>query len=414
MDIALRVAARKLYGDAIVDPKSSFELFRHEITKFCIYEEQAEKDLRVLGEILDAFKAGKTEVIPDLQRRLDATAQGRKQALYDIKYGYWFQKGKQAAWPLFLAILQQYVLPPQLRKSIENASRFWSKTRMKARSKSPYGSYDELADNLRTYVKVCQELRKQVSSAMAAIVKGKLHSDPEVAAVTRFPAGPFTAINTGGFDDKVMAAAVDVCKKAATAFSGSGLSKVCYGDVLISKTVNNKRTVAAFYIPGNDEMFIRANTPDNWDTIQIVCHELAHRLHYKFLKSKDFEIRRLYSQMSAERFTARETGQYPSPGETTRYKGKTIVVREVSPWKGTIKLKEEAPKPGEENVVYTVSIDGWYQLKGLSPADIPDFKGFVTKYARTNPDENFAEMVSFYVLGKLPKTQVPLLEEILS
>ena len=40
---------------------------------------------------------------------------------------------------------------------------------------------------------------------------------------------------------------------------------------------------------------------------------------------------------------------------------------------------------------------------------------FITAYAKSGgPGENFAEMVSFYALGKLPKEQVELLLPLLS
>jgi hypothetical protein len=53
-------------------------------------------------------------------------------------------------------------------------------------------------------------------------------------------------------------------------------------------------------------------------------------------------------------------------------------------------------------------------MKGIEPHQIPDYKGFVTKYAGTSSDENFCEMVSFLAIGKLPQSQVELLKPILS
>jgi hypothetical protein len=267
-------------------------------------------------------------------------------------------------------------------------------------------------EELEAYLKLCSELHKQVANSQAAIAKGKLHADPEIAAKTKIKVGSFTLINTGGFDDEIIAKSADVVEKVEKAMRGIGQGKVCYGDILISKTIHNKRTVAAFYVINSDEMFIRANVPSNWDTIRIICHELAHRLYYKFLQSKQAEIKSIYYTLRNQQHGSELPEEYlPERGEELITEGKKLKLTEVSRYKQRVTFVKEGDPP---NVAYTAPLLIWLKMKGIEPHQIPDYKGFVTKYAGTNPEENFAEMVSFFAIGKLPQSQIGLLEPILS
>ena len=50
---------------------------------------------------------------------------------------------------------------------------------------------------------------------------------------------------------------------------------------------------------------------------------------------------------------------------------------------------------------------------GLIPEDNTVPSGFVTDYAKKDEQENFAEMVAAYCLGKLPEDQVEMLKALL-
>ena len=61
-----------------------------------------------------------------------------------------------------------------------------------------------------------------------------------------------------------------------------------------------------------------------------------------------------------------------------------------------------------------ISLEGYYQLKGIDVRKRPDFKGFITTYAKSDPEENFCEMFAFYCRGDLPNAQAVLFEKVIS
>jgi hypothetical protein len=320
------------------------------------------------------------------------------------------------------------VLPPKLQKSVETASKYWSRTRIQSpRFKTQSGSTDRWAEEVTKYIEIYDALTEQAANAEAAIAKGQSHADPTVAAKTKIHVGSFDVVNTGGFDDETMRKAADLVGKAEKLMTDHGLGKVCYGDVLISKTLDRKKAIAAFYLLSSDEMFVRADTPDDWDTVRIVCHELAHRLENKFLSSKSSEIKRLYSTIHTK---ASDT-PLPELGDKVLYEGKQMKVVDTDYRRKSVKVQEdsepvcfacgkpvEGHQPDAEHKmpivrrhVYTMPAEVFYKLQGKK-LEVRELD-FVTHYASTDSSENFAEMVSFYVLGKLPKAQVDLLEPIL-
>jgi hypothetical protein len=422
---AYKVATRFLYGVPIADPKDQLHKFQDKVEVFCDTEELAKSDLEKIKQLVEAVDRKDSETADHLSRELKLTSGER----FTIKLNQSrFNGTKNIAQPLFWSILQQYQLPSQLRRSIEAASRFWSRSKLPSyRPKYPHSRlqarlpgwsplldiYDKAAEELEHYLKLCFEIRKQVSNAQAAIVKGKLHADPEVAAETQLRAGSFTLINTGDFKDDVMAKAADAVIKSEKAMRGIGQGKVCYGDILVSKTVNNKRNVPAFYLTNSDELFIRANIPSNWNTVSTVCHELTHRLQDKFLQSKKHDIVGLYAVLKTQHLTNSNLvpEEYlPKRGEELIAEDDRVTkVIDVNRYKQQVKFMKEGDPP---NVVYVTSLLYWLKMKGIEPHQI-DYKGFITKYAATNPEENFCEMVSYYALGKLPKAQIELLEPIL-
>jgi hypothetical protein len=263
-------------------------------------------------------------------------------------------------------------------------------------------------------LKLSETLQAQIANAEAAIVKGQLHSDPEVAVKTKIQVGGFTIVNTGGFDDETMHKAAEVVEKAEKALTGHGLGKVCYGDILISKSINRKKNVMAFYVISSDEMFVRADIPADPDHVRYVCHELAHRLDHKFLPSKKKAKAELYYKI---RFSA-EKPPLPHIGDEVPYQGKTLKVHGYGEH-NSIKMVdpseqgvEAAPgSPLQLKHQYTAPLETVARWMGWKPKDTS--LGFVTHYASTDIDENFAEMVSFYVLDKLSKPLTELLEPIL-
>jgi hypothetical protein len=62
-----------------------------------------------------------------------------------------------------------------------------------------------------------------------------------------------------------------------------------------------------------------------------------------------------------------------------------------------------------------ISLEGWLKKTG-KPREIesPDYKGYVTDYAKESSGENFAEMFAFYCMKRLPATQKELFEDFIA
>jgi hypothetical protein len=308
---------------------------------------------------------------------------------------------------LFLGILQQYDLPPKVRKIIEAAAKYHATSKRTPKR--------ELA--IEAYTKMMSTLRGQLEAAKEALAHGKPRGQalPE-AAPEELRAGPFRVVNTGGFDDKTMAEAQAVVTKAVQLLQAKGLGRVCYGDVLVSRTLS-RQNILAFYLVQKDELFVRANLRGKQhDAVRTVCHELAHRLQFKFLGSKKQEIHSIYAQIArksssnrGDRITEVLKEHPVTPGDTYVERGEVWEVAGTDWGRDGVVVKmvsKEDPK-----IKARISLEGFLVNKGfVTPQEL---SGFITPYAKTDPDENFAEMVAFWCLDKLPEDQVELLKGVL-
>ncbi len=319
-------------------------------------------------------------------------------------------------WSLFLALLQQYDLPPTTRKAVETASKYFAKSRIRS-PKDPL----EWVDAYEVFVK---QLRAFSLVAHDALAHGKPRTPGAAeAAPEKFRAGPFTLVNTGGFNDAVLANCAKVVEVAAHQLQSHGLGKVCYGDVLISNTLM-KSNVLAFYLLQKDEMFVRANLKGKEGAaVETVVHELGHRLMYKFLAGKHREIDTIYSTIARKSSAARseaiiqvlkDPALKPKPGDTFVSKGEeyTVTGFDVTPRGGVIVqlVAKVQPQPGV-TLRAKIPLEAYAAAKGILPH--VQHSGFVTGYAKTDAAENFAEMVAYFCLGRLPPDQVEMLESVI-
>lgn len=310
---------------------------------------------------------------------------------------------------VFLALLQKYEIPAALRKKVEAAAKVWAKTRVQDPKKGL---------ELETFKKLMQMYREHAALIRTVMAQGVDRSTATPDQVKTWTAGPFRLLNTGGFDDKTMEDCVQVVEKAVQHLKSKGLSKVCYGDIMISNTVGRSSKILAFYLPSKDEMFVRANLKNvKSDAVHTVLHELAHRLQFKFLSGKRREINTMYQVIARNSRNADQDKLKaildnpeikPKPGDTIvdPKKGLVFEVDQVVYDTVHVHLVEE-PK-----VKAKVSLLGYMQMKGIK-VDVPNRSGFITHYAGTDADENFAEMVAAYCLGDLPPEQVEMLEPLL-
>lgn len=408
--ILSRYMVQKL-ADTIGDPKEFLKDFEKAVSAATIPTSTLDPVKKILEARVQAEASGTAPPLSDpaVRKELFEAQDIAYRTLFKVKNAHLVaNSGHQ----LFLSIIQQLTLPPALRKKVEVASRAYLKTtkpRFKAKSgPSLYLEY------ITTYEKYLSTLQAHLEIAKQALSQGKAHTE-EGEGATKLKAGPFTLVNTGGFDAKQMGEVSDLVQKAAALAKSSGLEEVCYGEVQVTNTLS-KRNVLAFYLIAKDELFIRANVKANTDTVQTVLHELGHRFENKFLKKGGAAV--LYRLCEGQERKKQwgldgKKPKMPTEGDTLESKGKTYIVERTVPDRNGYKvlLKVE----GQPGAKATVSLDSFWGLKGEDMRDVerdPNYIGFVSDYAkRGGPSENFAEMFAYYCMGKLPVLQSVAFEE---
>jgi len=400
-----RVLARSIQADAISDIPMTMRNWGIVVNK----QEQ-------LGDRLPSLMAELQSPDLDQQRQ---RALNREAYSYLIAPEVYYKASLMAGLSgLFLSILQQYDLQPKDQKAIEKLAQFYSKSGARKFKDFPtaFAKFPALLATSKTQLAITKDI----------LGRSKIRSS-DLDGHKVMEAGPFKVINTGGFSLDVMKTCATVVKEAARLLSAKGLSKVCYGEILVSNRVNRKKEILAFYLPSKDEMFIRADLKGHeHDALGTMLHELGHRLQEKFLNSgiKKSEIYRMYRVIQGGHEAAEEDAinklledpaTAPKVGDiVVDPKTQTELVFEKlglrhGKLSAYLHLKDEPVNPSNQ---ISVSIKGWYQFRGV-PIDVAKVGGFVSNYAATDPDENFAEMIDRYCQNKLHPTQVAMLEDVL-
>lgn len=407
LQLIRNVVGRYRVAERVGEPKEILREYEHAVNAIEA-SVPADKLLEAKRILEERVKSG----IPGVNSEVMSTSDIAYKALFAVKHGQ--RKVADPGHRLFLAILQTYTLPPALRKKIEIASRVYLKeTNPRFKAKSGAMLYLE---RIQVFEKYLGLLQSHLAYAKEAIAKGKEHTE-EGAGATKIRVGPFTLVNTGGFNEKQMNEVADVVQKATAFAQSSGLGEVCYGEVQVTNTIS-KSNVLAFYLLAKDELFVRANVKSTTDVVRNVLHELGHRYQHKFLKVNggiEMLYRTLSGQETKRKYDREKVKEkLPKPGETLVSKGKTYVVtRAIPDYKAGYKiLLEQADNP---KVQAAISIDGWLSMKGehRNFDEDPNYIGFVTEYAKSGgPSENFAEMFAYYCMGRLPVLQSVPFEEL--
>ena len=301
---------------------------------------------------------------------------------------------------LATAVLQTYVLTPAQRKGMEFLVK---KTQTRFRLKWGY-SYPLDRKLALKDTKVVFEFYEALQAVDEAIASGKLLQVVEHGTgtgTTSLRVGGFTLINAGGFSANEMKETADTMAIVHKLLVGSGLSKVCYGRVQITRSIGRNHNVLAFYTRGTDDLFVRGKTRSGKATVRTILHELGHRYGFKFLSGKASEIKRLYYQMEATT-PDKQAWKLPTVGETVAVAGgEKATVVEVTEGGKKVKYVIEGSDPP---IPRTISLDQWWNYVDpeVKMRAHPVLPGFVSNYAKKSPDENFAEMFSFYCMGDLP------------
>lgn len=366
---------------AIGDPKDILREFESALIRFTLPAAEVDRAKTTLEALKDNFLGNGSE-----EWKAASSVALHAKDPYADRWNVIQDPGNR----LFLSILQTYALPPAIRKKVEVASRSYQKVprpRIMGRTLP-----QKFLEYILLYEKFMGEWQQHLQLAKDAIASGAAHSDNGEAA-TKLAVGPFTLINTGGFDADVMANVSSIVEKATHLMQKAGFGKVCYGDIQVTNTLS-RANVLAFYKISSDDMFIRANIKGNYDSLQTVLHEFGHRLGFKLLHN-DKAISTLYRRMDV---SLSSDGPEPAIGDTITSKGRTYKVTGLS-WKSSGKIVLLEDEAGGKASVGLMSFNRIKDPTTISPV------GFVTPYAKSDKDENFAEMFAFYCLGKLSADQ---------
>lgn len=409
--LARRVVARVKQSDSVGDPTALLSDYQKALHDFAKHEGEVrarQEKLKVILELKNNAPSRRDDQDKAAWEEYAAKIKALRQDLSGISARastivgvYGFDRLKGPAYKFCYAVIQQLALPPKSRKAIEAASKFWSKSTRRVNTKSlGYTEEYEMAfveryfEDLELYQKY-DKLFKHVLS------EGKAHTS-EGEGATSLRAGPFLVVNTGGFDAESMAQKVKLVEECTDLLHKIGLGKVCYGNVLITNRLTSDAYTQAFYLIASDELFIRGDTKVTMSGVQAVCHELAHRYHHKFLGASNRDVRALYAKIKSQQ--AGVDLPTPNIGEVIKWKGEDLTVVSIDRQHGQIRMKI----PEEPKYTFSLAISAYAHSKGFQASK------FVTPYAeKGGPSENFAEMVAFYAMGKLPPDQVEILKPLL-
>jgi len=435
---AARVASRYLQAALIGDPKQLLAAYE---SRMDYQEREAERAQVIQNYIESHIEKRESELVSNLNELSfnRALVQYQEPNLLTTLSGVWvrresgsslkiqalmlgrsYESGflylREHAQPLFLAILQQLSLPANLTKKVQAASKYWTKSRLNAprRDKRPWASAFRGIEYPDAYLAQMSVWREHMALARECLAKGVPHGE---GTKSKVQAGPFTLVNTGSFSDEVMENVKQAVLKSANALTKIGLGKVCYGDILVSKQIKSRSNVLAFYLINSDEMFVRADAKATHDIVQTICHELAHRLEHKFMGSPNRDINSLYNTIARSDAQVVAVSGWPEIGRRITYKKLDLIVTKVDKVGNKITF-EQPHEPGlTKRRVYSAPLEWWVENidVGGKIERSPDFKGFITPYAKKGgPGENFAEMVAYYALGELPAPLVALLKPVLA
>lgn len=349
-----------------------------------------------LRQLIEHFSQQRAEIIrlgeDDYWARVNAAANVK--ALFHIAKRHRIDDA-------FLFVLQSFDMVPRDRKVIEKAAMLLSRSHKRAPAP---------AQAVVTYLKTLLEYELYSRTLDRVLDSGRLHQGGPTS-------GTFTLINAGGFSTKVMDSVVARVADASKLLSAKGLDRVLYGDVHVVNTIRRSARVLAFYTVNDDGLFIRANVPkaSHDSGVDAVVHELAHRLHFKFLRQEmnpgqsfpsilwapnsaaDRALFDVYQRLKTK--DVQKILDYePVVGDTVESKGVTF---EVVGRKG-----QQILFRGPEGIKARLPIEAYMQMKGEPSV-------FISPYARTAYQENFAEMVRAYCRDALPADQVQMLRGVI-
>lgn len=196
--------------------------------------------------------------------------------------------------------------------------------------------------------------------------------------------GSFQVTNQVGGD---MKASEKILLAAAQAIRSSGVpsaSKVLYGDVYVVGDIKGKRSVAAFYDPSTDDVFLLFVKRFSGKHEHTLIHEFGHRLWTKFLSKSvksawfghDSNIKHRTVDYNFPKVGDPVEGVRGSP-KVVEYKGNKIHLDDGS-------------------YITPRQFSNFMQSQGTR-------KNYPTPYSAKNPEEHFCEAFALYCLGSLPE-----------
>ena len=306
-----------------------------------------------------------------------------------------FERGVRRYWEYVInagaelsrIVLDQKAIPAGQAKKIEMAARlFMSALRFPKK-------FDNWMKKNTRHIKYLEEAAKKW--------KDKEEGDE------LFKIGPFDVHNTIGASDKdlegiktLVSKGISLVKKASGALTG--YKKTLYGDVFVVGKLLKSHTMAWYEI-GDDSVYMRLMKKVDYDDLQSLLHELAHRYWRKFLshgvKTRWHVHHNAVGGSMAGKVDMPEVGDILPFSVNKTKKPKVLGIES-----GVYILEARSGNP---LAVQKMTLYKWMQQEQKTGK-------YPTRYAATDAEEHFCEAMALYALGKLGPEHVKALEESLT
>lgn len=186
-----------------------------------------------------------------------------------------------------LAVLREYRLTPDERKLLETTAADMQRRSLRGPARGT---------NLATYRQKVWDAIRDYGAAYELVQRMLEGSDDVCEKNECHVGGCFRVVNTGGFDAATMKLATNLMAEGARLVSEAGFPEVCYGDAYVTQRVS-RENVLAFYMQDEDRMYVRAKPKKGEEALAVetIVHELGHRLHRKFGKGIEPKLRGVHA-----------------------------------------------------------------------------------------------------------------------
>lgn len=299
-------------------------------------------------------------------------------------------------------VFREYRHAPKDRRLLEQA------LQMAGRSRAVMPKDKAACDD--KVVRTIADSERAITIALSALDKGDVCEKNECAI-----SGCFRVVNTGHFDEQTMAHAGKLADQAAALLHQKGFEDLCYGDIFVTKQISSDPKGLAFWMPGEDRMYVRAKSRRGEESIALgtFMHELGHRLLDMFFSPQG---QRLVKETYRQWMRKKAEAVYKSGEEIVvgyRFRGgrddREYEVEGLSYQRGEVVVQLHPVDAPEQK--YRGSKEA---ILGMMGARRVKGDPFPSRYATKSSDEMFSELFRVYMTGEATREQLETVEHLIA